>query len=1161
MQKTHYNRVGLSFFFLLIYNVSVYAVEKVAINPASVTLTVGQSQKLTLTGNDFSTANKAVVYKGSKEDTNFTTGLSCKPPTTCEVEIKLGKLVDPGLYVVMLQNEKNQVIATAPLKIAKVNEDPKVAAAKAKAEAEKKAAEEKAKAEALAKQQAELKAKQEAAAKAKEEAEKKAIEEKAKAEALAQQKAEEEKVKAEQAALTQQKAEEEKAKQDAEAAKKAEASKQAVTTAATPVTDTNKAETKQTAVATPPPATPTKETTPPPTNTATTAKPVTPTKPTTTAVAPTPKPIAKPNQAPVVTSIEIPKDIKPGQKFKANITATDDEGVLALAVIYNKQKQPSIKSTDPKKQQNTFTIELTAPKSGEINIQAMALDSKGVKSAIKEEKIMIVEQVAEIKEPVKKEQKDTEKANIAISTEIPATAPVTTIATPTTSAQTSTTVQTTAPTTQTSNPDTPPTQTTTTTSSEAETSAGSFSSAGTTSGTSSGMSNDYTMSTTGDVQTQSEEELAPLAIPTAVYPAALNTITGPDDAFRWEGVADADAYTICIKENSSDTNCIVSSPAIAGNVAGAGQEGSWSLGNLYNQVQGSFKWWTVRASRTDGSQTESNPPRMVGFAESTVPANTNTTDNTDETTGESEATVMVYGEQIPVDDSQDESSSEQILSNLELNEANSSVNSGVEIEQSNNNVADILNNAPDKVIISAPCGGTSYEIPVDGEANSNNTYYLGSHADLFNLQYQQGSPTSFSICAQNGWTTYEWEPNSNSISYIEIQNPESYQTNITLTPSFISEARRSDFGGTIASVYLTVTYKPINSDEIVTKKIAFTMLVGVNGDFPEPPEIDEMWIADYRPGKAGQLRKNEGILDPSAVDPNFVTSQDGEFYIKGRNLKHISSISVGSRDATILEKPQSNDTGIIKAKASGFFNSLLNVRNEAGDVVSYPSQTSLASNEGYRAFGYTLLRNDWAEAFLNNFNISIGNPVGEVNFTFLGQTEKYDINGFDAPADAVHLDIVDMNANTPVMNVVRLNSTEFRYDITIDFETEGYELQGTSVVGPLHGDLLNPKLTIFVYINIDSSGQLKHKVTTMAFSAAINITALGITLPLNAIQQFVMAQVNDTLNSQVDQELMGENFVLQTIDVIEALNSQIKKFISVEMTDGGDLFFDGYKGF
>ena len=415
MQITHYNRVGLSLLLLLLFNESVHAVEKVAINPASVTLTVGQSQKLTLTGNDFSTANKAVVYKGSKEDTNFTTGLSCKPPTMCDVEIKLGQVIEPGLYIVMLQNEKNQVIATAPLKIKKVNEDPKVVAAKAKAEAEKKAAEDKAKAEALLKQEADAKAKAE--------------QEKEVAKAAAEKKAAEEKAKAEQEALAQQQAKEEIAKQDAEVAKKTEASKQVTA----PATDTSKAEIKQVA--------PLKETKAQITekDTTTTVKPIekTDTKSTTpikeavkseTDIAAKEKAeaekqqtllakqkadaakaakekqeallakqkadaAAKANQPPVVTSIEIPKDIKPGQKFKANITATDDEGVLALAVIYNKQKQPSLKSPDPKKQQNTFTIELTAPKSGEVNIQAMALDSNGVKSAVNGLTVQLVEKV------------------------------------------------------------------------------------------------------------------------------------------------------------------------------------------------------------------------------------------------------------------------------------------------------------------------------------------------------------------------------------------------------------------------------------------------------------------------------------------------------------------------------------------------------------------------------------------------------------------------------------------------------------------------------------------------------------------------------------------------------------------------------------------------
>ena len=383
---------------------------------------------------------------------------SCEIKLSITKEIPLGQytlqLVDTKKQVLaegQIDIKEDPAIAAKKKQEELIAKQKAAAEVKAKAEAEKKAAEEKAKAEALAKQKAEEE-------KAKAEAEKKVAEEKAKAEVLAKQQAEqkaaEEKAKAEQEAATkakaaaekkvveekakaealaQQKAEEEKAKQDAEAAKKTVVSKQvtapptqepAVTAGDYKCPNGQRVKSAADCPAECPPQKPIKGSTglcyateaeaqqaiQCPSNQIKTpdgrcvnsreeiqqsatstipAKPVTP-------VAPTPKPIAKPNQAPVVTSIDIPKDIKPGQKLKANITATDDEGVLALAVIYNKQKQPSLKSPDPKKQQNTFTIELEAPKSGEINIQAMALDSKGVKSAIKEEKIKIAEQAAAV---------------------------------------------------------------------------------------------------------------------------------------------------------------------------------------------------------------------------------------------------------------------------------------------------------------------------------------------------------------------------------------------------------------------------------------------------------------------------------------------------------------------------------------------------------------------------------------------------------------------------------------------------------------------------------------------------------------------------------------------------------------------------------------------
>ena len=738
MRMTNHNKAGLSLFLLLLFNVSVLAAEKAKINPGSVNLTVGQVQKLTLTGKDFSTAQKAVVYKGRNIIAAFTPKLTCKPPTTCDVEIKLSGAVDPGLYIVMLQTNRGLPVATAALKVAKVSGGTKLATKPVvnpvvpktiKTGTLKFTGDGPTQAEIAAKKKAEAKKAAEAKA---------AADAKAKAAALAKQKA---------ATATK----ETQAKQTKEqASQKPTITKPTVTAKpAAPIKDTAKQKAAATAKAKAAADAKAK---------ATAKKPA----------IPTPKPIVKANQPPVVTKIEVPKDIKPGQKFTATITTTDDEGILALAVIYNKKKQPSIKAPKSKMKVASFDVELVAPKSGEIKIQTVALDSKGSKSAVKEITVTLPEQVAvttpTTKSTAKQETKPVVKpavmseAKVKAATKQKAEEAKQTAAKkpeaeakpeqkPTKDATAEKTAKETSKETLVAKQEAKPKETLAAKkpvakpeakpskdlreslklpadkkisapgdklqlstekdsgkqAADIDKPAGSTTAGTTASSSSSGSSTPISLCTTSPGSTQrptitghdgtftiggsvnvawssvsgageyeywmhnslgspqgsvftstqnTEVDIgwnqtywntnttnlyfkvraryadcygpftdivtiqAASNRPQLVFPELGGNISGPDVEFRWQGIANADGYLVCIKNNASDAGCLVQSfPAVPGSAAGAGQETGWSLGNYYSVVEGTQKLWTVKAYRADGTFEESTA-RFVGFTPS-----------------------------------------------------------------------------------------------------------------------------------------------------------------------------------------------------------------------------------------------------------------------------------------------------------------------------------------------------------------------------------------------------------------------------------------------------------------------------------------------------------------------------------------------------------------
>ena len=101
----------------------------------------------------------------------------------------------------------------------------------------------------------------------------------------------------------------------------------------------------------------------------------------------------------MVIKIDVPKEINAGEKFKTTITASDDEGIVAIAVKFNNKTQ-TLKAKSPFKKSDSFTINLEAPKKDQANIEVVALDTKKVKSAVNRSTLKILQTVPVASAPV-----------------------------------------------------------------------------------------------------------------------------------------------------------------------------------------------------------------------------------------------------------------------------------------------------------------------------------------------------------------------------------------------------------------------------------------------------------------------------------------------------------------------------------------------------------------------------------------------------------------------------------------------------------------------------------------------------------------------------------------------------------------------------------------
>jgi hypothetical protein len=95
----------------------VSAVETVRVSPSSLSLKKGESKTLTLTGKNLKNAKSALVFLKNSPIKEFTTQLTCKAATRCDVALTLQGQIAKGEYSVILLDAKEKPIAQGLIKL------------------------------------------------------------------------------------------------------------------------------------------------------------------------------------------------------------------------------------------------------------------------------------------------------------------------------------------------------------------------------------------------------------------------------------------------------------------------------------------------------------------------------------------------------------------------------------------------------------------------------------------------------------------------------------------------------------------------------------------------------------------------------------------------------------------------------------------------------------------------------------------------------------------------------------------------------------------------------------------------------------------------------------------------------------------------------------
>jgi hypothetical protein len=368
------------------------------------------------------------------------------------------------------------------------------------------------------------------------------------------------------------------------------------------------------------------------------------------------------------------------------------------------------------------------------------------------------------------------------------------------------------------------------------------------------------------------------------------------------------------------------------------------------------------------------------------------------------------------------------------------------------------------------------------------------------------------------------------------------------------------------------------------------------------PGVTHYYIANYRLSSDVYLI-NEGVLDPSTLV--LLDNDAGHVWIEGQNLNQ-EGIEIYLRPSPgeeysgqILEKTSQGNLDKLKVKFSELRAGWIHVKVGSEDVALSPKA---------RRFSYRLIDAPDLQAFLGNSSIVIGNPQGEGTVTMIGSEEMFSVDSYQNLG--LNLEINDLRSQS--MGVSFHQHTQNNWAIlrlTIDFETSGREATGSfvetisgfgcasyrvpytacnginiscflSVVGgtlaslgscanpanwqstswpgpniPVDVDLTGPQLTVDINLARTNGGNIAGAGVEATFTTQnMTVSSNGTSLPLNAIQDWILGEINTSLNEE-----MGE-MGLDT-SVAEFLNNLLGlafdgRIEGLGVTDYGRLFVD-----
>lgn len=154
------------------------------------------------------------------------------------------------------------------------------------------------------------------------------------------------------------------------------------------------------------------------------------------------------------------------------------------------------------------------------------------------------------------------------------------------------------------------------------------------------------------------------------------------------------------------------------------------------------------------------------------------------------------------------------------------------------------------------------------------------------------------------------------------------------------------------------------------------------------PEITKFWIDDHRYGHSGIL-EDYGIGAPGGSGVSHI-DELGIVYIQGNNLNEpglevlMPGVSGGYVSGNILESSGTGSQDLLKVQFWNFAGGSLRVETWAGVGVR-PSVGRLTIHE---------LTTDQLNAFTEEFNLSIGDPVGTAAISVGSETRTADISAF-----------------------------------------------------------------------------------------------------------------------------------------------------------------------